>query len=63
MSKASSPLRQQVSERANGCCDYCMSQHKYASSTFSIEHIHPISKGGSNELENLTLACQGCNNF
>jgi len=63
MSKISSLTREQVTKRADGCCEYCMSQQKYASSNFSIEHIQPISKGGSNNLENLALACQGCNNY
>jgi len=40
-----------------------MSQQKHASCNFSIEHILPIAKGGSNELENLALSCQGCNNI
>jgi len=63
MAKTSIPRRQQVTERANGCCEYCMSQQKYASSTFSIEHIQPVAKGGSNKLDNLALASQGCNNY
>lgn len=63
MAKTPITLRQQVTNRANGCCEYCMSQQKYASSTFSIEHIHPTSKGGTSDLENLALACQGCNNY
>jgi len=29
----------------------------------SIEHIIPKSHGGSNELENLAIACKSCNNF
>lgn len=33
----------------------------FASAPFSIEHITPISKGGNDSLENLALACQGCN--
>jgi hypothetical protein len=52
-----------VNERAKGCCEYCMSQEKYASQAFSIEHIHPEALGGSHDLENLALACQGCNNY
>lgn len=29
--------------------------------TFSIDHILPLSKGGSNQVDNLALSCQGCN--
>ena len=29
--------------------------------SFSVEHIVPIEKGGESVLENLALACQGCN--
>jgi HNH endonuclease len=56
-------LRQLVTERAYGCCEYCMSQEKYSSQSFSLEHILPKIFGGTDELVNLALACQGCNNF
>jgi hypothetical protein len=56
-------IRQLVTTRAHGCCEYCMSQEKYASQSFSIEHILPKIRGGDLELINLALACQGCNNF
>ena len=35
---------------------------KFATQSFSVEHILPRTKGGSSELENLALSCQGCNN-
>ena len=54
--------REKVQSRANGCCEYCKSQDKFSSSSFSIEHIYPQSLGGSDELLNLAWACQGCNN-
>jgi HNH endonuclease len=28
-----------------------------------IEHIFPLSQGGTTVAENLALACQGCNNY
>jgi 5-methylcytosine-specific restriction endonuclease McrA len=55
-------LRQQVTERANRSCEYCRSQARYATQPFSVEHIIPRAKGGPTILENLALACQGCNN-
>jgi hypothetical protein len=30
--------------------------------SFSVEHIEPLQAGGSDDSENLALACQGCNN-
>jgi hypothetical protein len=30
--------------------------------SFSMEHITPLDGGGSDDLENLAFACQGCNN-
>ncbi len=35
----------------------------FSSDPFSVEHLHPTSKGGTDDLENLALACQGCNGF
>lgn len=55
-------LKNNVVERAEGSCEYCRSQARFATQAFSIEHIIPQSKGGDNSLDNLALACQGCNN-
>ncbi|MDX2285233.1 MAG: HNH endonuclease [Bacteroidia bacterium] len=40
-----------------GCCEYCKSQAAFATYSFSIEHIIPLSKGGTHDLSNLALAC------
>lgn len=53
--------RRIVVERASHCCEYCWSQSKFATQSFSVEHIIPRSRGGRTVLENLALACQGCN--
>ena len=52
----------EVIERANNYCEYCLSSGRFATQNFSIEHIHPRQKGGGNELDNLALSYQGCNN-
>ena len=51
-----------ITQRAQGCCEYCWSQLKFSPDPFSIEHIIPLSKGGTYDLDNLALSCQGCNN-
>jgi 5-methylcytosine-specific restriction endonuclease McrA len=57
-----STLRGDVERRAKGSCEYCQSPDKYSTQRFSLEHITPRSQGGNASLENLALACQGCNN-
>jgi len=49
-------------ERAQGCCEYCLSQARFSTQSFSVEHILPQEKGGKTEVANLALSCQGCNN-
>src|SRR5690349_18948593 len=60
--RISAELRQLVTQRAEGSCEYYRSQAQYATQPFSVEHIIPRAKGGPTTLENLALACQGCNN-
>jgi hypothetical protein len=55
-------LRQVVAERAGHCCEYCLSQEEFSHDDFSVEHITPRARGGSNDLDNLAFSCQGCNN-
>ena len=42
-------------------CGYCLSPQQLVYSPLEIEHIHPRSRGGSDELENLWLCCPICN--
>ena len=51
-----------VKRAAQDCCEYCGSQEAYSPDSFSMEHIIPIVKGGTNDSANLANACQGCNN-
>jgi hypothetical protein len=54
--------KETVSQRARGCCEYCRCHAQYSPDPFSIEHIVPLARGGSHDLSNLALSCQGCNN-
>lgn len=48
-------------ERAEERCEYCQCRADYATETFAAEHVIPRSRGGNDELDNLALACSGCN--
>jgi 5-methylcytosine-specific restriction endonuclease McrA len=56
-------MRDFIAHRANHVCEYCQIPATFSTSSFSIEHIKPIAKGGENNIENLAYACQGCNNI
>jgi 5-methylcytosine-specific restriction endonuclease McrA len=51
-----------VARRARGLCEYCRSPTDYSPQAFSVEHILPRAAGGPTRVDNLALACQGCNN-
>ena len=54
--------RDTVAQRARYCCEYCQSQLKYSADSYSVEHIVPRSREGSDDVSNLALSCQRCNN-
>jgi HNH endonuclease len=62
MAEITAQQKEFINERARKCCEYCLSQLKFSPDPFSIEHIIPLSKRGTYDLDNLALACQGCNN-
>ena len=53
--------RRAIIERAQSRCEYCQSWMSYATQPFVCEHIIPRSREGDTTLENLALACGGCN--
>jgi hypothetical protein len=57
----SGELSRTVRDRAQARCQYCRLHESLQGATFHIEHVIPLSKGGSSSLENLALACPGCN--
>ena len=52
-------LRKRVYERANGCCEYCLTCEANTGQTVQVDHIDP---DGGDGLDNLCLACWNCNN-
>jgi 5-methylcytosine-specific restriction endonuclease McrA len=50
-------LREYLLEKWQRRCTYC----EKGNLPLQIEHIHPRSKGGTDRVSNLTLACEACN--
>ncbi|MCY0908746.1 MAG: RNA-guided endonuclease IscB [Sulfobacillus thermotolerans] len=50
-------VREYLLEKWGRKCAYCGAKNV----PLEIDHIHPRSKGGSNRVSNLTLACHDCN--
>lgn len=50
-----------VRKRAQFQCEYCHYPELLSSAPLSIDHLQPQSLGGSNNLNNLALACRRCN--
>ncbi len=55
-----SNLAIEVRRRANDICEYCLLGQDSQEAVFHIDHIQPLSRGGTTTLENLALACVGC---
>ena len=52
-------IRHQVYDKCGGSCGICGKPVGYE--TFTIDHITPLSRGGTNKIENLQVACKECN--
>ncbi|MDA8120372.1 RNA-guided endonuclease IscB [Acidiferrobacter thiooxydans] len=50
-------VREYLLEKWGRQCAYCDAEH----APLTIDHIHPTSRGGSDRVSNLTLACFPCN--
>jgi hypothetical protein len=55
-------LRRLVRERAGSRCEYCGMRQEFDELPFQIEHVIPRKHHGSDEEDNLALACFACNN-
>jgi len=55
------PTRGDIWRRDNGECQYCGTS--LSRKAFTVDHVHPESKGGPWSWTNLTTACAPCDNY
>src|ERR1043165_1814540 len=62
MTRILGKLREDVRQRANNRCEYCLIPELPNVRSFHVDHIKPSKKHkGSDELDNLAWACFDCN--
>ena len=54
--RAWSKIRERILIRDGYCCQYCGSED-----ATTVDHMLPISKGGTDDPDNLVAACTRCN--
>jgi 5-methylcytosine-specific restriction endonuclease McrA len=59
LGKLTSAICQQVWDMGGGVCAYCSGQ--VFEESWELEHCTPISRGGTNFLDNLVVSCTDCN--
>lgn len=57
----SAELRAHLREEAQDRCGYCQTQQALAYGPLEVDHIVPVAAGGSDDVDNLWLACRPCN--
>lgn len=53
--------REFVRQRAGSRCEYCLLPQAYSELTHHVEHIVAKQHGGTDDADNLALACHRCN--
>lgn len=61
--RISEEVRRRVRADAGERCGYCLSPQRLVLGWLEIEHIIPQAADGSDDEENLWLACRLCNNY
>lgn len=60
-SKIPDNIQAQVRQRSGCLCEYCYASELWQYVKFTVDHVVPVTQGGTDDLENLALACFHCN--
>ena len=63
MSYISDKLHQKIVEQSRNRCGYCLGEQRYIFAPLEVDHLLPIAEGGTDDEENLWLACPLCNSY
>ncbi len=63
MSRISRKLQAKIRRDAKNRCGYCLLPQAILMGKLEIEHLLPLAEGGTDDEENLWLACRDCNSY
>lgn len=63
MSRVSRKIQEKVRKDAKNRCGYCQLPQNILMGKLEIEPLFPLAAGGTDEEENLWLACRDCNSY
>ena len=55
--------RERVAAAAHYRCEYCQTAQEISGAQMHVEHIVPLSRGGTSEESNLAWSCAWCNSY
>lgn len=61
--RISAALRRLVTQRAEGCCEYCRIHEDEVLFSHEVDHVVAEQHGGDSVEQNLCFACFQCNRF
>lgn len=56
-------VRARLRIEAHDRCGYCQTQQALAYGPLEVDHITPVAAGGTDDIDNLWLACRPCNQY
>jgi hypothetical protein len=63
MEAISRATRDKIASAAHHRCEYCQTSQAISGAQMHIEHIIPLSRGGTADESNLYLTCAWCNSY
>jgi len=59
--KIAEHIRSQICQRARYLCEYCHASEQWQYVRFTVDHVIPLARGGTDTSDNLAWACFHCN--
>lgn len=63
MAELTAALLEELKRQTHNRCGYCHTTPRVTGQPLTVEHLHPVARGGGSSLDNLWLSCRNCNTY